>query len=175
MPERLSYADSCQALKAAQIIDFVDVPRQPYDRPRHGDAGLGVRFFQKEIVGAKLEHLTLPNTFFSRSEFRNTSFRDSLLTECTANWNDFIEVDFTNADLSRSDLRACLFERVSFRGVKLVGVDFRYCGFKHCDFKDADLTDAKMTQKMGAALKLSEEQKSVIDWQSEEGEEPEGG
>jgi len=56
-----------------------------------------------------------------------------------------------------------------------VGVDFRYCGFKRCDFTDADLTDAKLTQKVGAVLQLSVEQQSVVDWQSEDGEEPEGG
>jgi hypothetical protein len=31
-----------------------------------------------------------------------------------------------------------------------------------------------MTQKLGAALKLTPGQQSVIDWESEDGEEPEG-
>lgn len=72
-------------------------------------------------------------------------------------------------------MRACLFERAQFTEASLVDVDFRYCGFKNCDFTNADLTDAKLTPKVGAALRLSEEQKSVIDWQADEGEEPPGG
>jgi len=147
----------------------------PPQRPRHDDEVPGVSFFRTLLADAKLEHLTLPHTFFGRSEIRATSFQNTDLSESTANWNDFIEVDFSDADLSGSDLRACLFERVKFRGAKLAGVDFRYCGFKRCDFTDADLTDAKLTQKVGAVLQLSAEQQSVIDWQSEDGDEPEGG
>jgi uncharacterized protein YjbI with pentapeptide repeats len=175
VPQRLSYEDSCRALQDAQIIDADNIPPMSSQRPRHDDEVPGISFFRTELAEAKLEHLTLPHTFFGRSEIRATSLRDTDLSESTANWNDFIEVDFTGADLSGSDLRACLFERVRFRGTKLVGVDFRYCGFKRCDFTDADLTDAKLTQKVGAALKLTPEQQSVVDWQAEDGEEPAGG
>lgn len=124
---------------------------------------------------AKLEHLTLPRTFFSRSEIRAISFRGSELCQSTANWNDFIDVDFTSADLTDSDFRACLFEQVRFIEANLSGVDFRYCGFKNCDFSGAELSGAKLTQKVGRALHLSPEQQSVIDWQADDGEEPEGG
>ena len=175
MPQRLSYEDSCRTLQNAQIIDTGNVPLMPPQRPRHDDATPGVSFFRTELVDAKLEHLTLPRTFFGRSEIRATSFRDTDLSESTANWNDFIEVDFTGADLSGSDLRACVFEAVRFRGATLAGVDFRYCGFKRCDFTEADLTDAKLTQRVGAALRLTPEQQGVVDWHSEDGEEPEGG
>ena len=54
-------------------------------------------------------------------------------------------------------------------------VDFRYCGFTDCDFTNADLTDVKLTTKVGQALQLTPEQQSVIDWQSEDGDEPAGG
>ena len=126
------------------------------------------------LAGAKLEHLTLPRTFFGRSEISNTSFKDTVLTESTAHWNDFIGVNFGAADLSRSDLRACVFERVRFTGASLVGADFRYCGFKNCIFTNADVADAKFTRKAGMVLKFSEEQMSVIDWQADDGDEPEG-
>ncbi|MDR3458528.1 MAG: pentapeptide repeat-containing protein [Verrucomicrobiae bacterium] len=175
MPQRLSYEDSCRALQAAQIIAAGAIPPAPYQRPRHDDEVPGVSIFRTVLTKAKLERLTLPRTFFGRSEIRATSFQDTDLSESTANWNDFIEVDFTGADLSGSDLRACVFERVRFRGANLTGVDFRCCGFKKCDFTDANLTDAKLTQKVGAALKLSEEQQSVVDWHGEDGEEPAGG
>jgi len=175
MPKRLSYEDSCRALQDRQLIEPGAIPPLPVESPRYDDEAPGVSFFRTMLADAKLQHLTLPRTFFGRSEIRATSFRDTDLSGSTANWNDFIEVDFGDADLSGSDLRACLFERVRFAGASLAGVDFRYCGFKQCDFSEADLTDAKLTQKVGAALRLTAEQQSVIDWQPDDGEEPEGG
>ena len=175
MPQRLSYEDSCRALQNAQIIEAGTVPPLPSQRPQYDDEVPGVSFFRTLLTDAKLEHLTLPRTFFGRSEIRATSFKDTDLSGSTANWNDFIAVDFTGANFSNSDLRACLFEQVRFNNANLAGVDFRYCGFKKCDFTGADLTDAKLTQKAGAALRLSPEQQGVIDWQSEDGEEPKGG
>jgi uncharacterized protein YjbI with pentapeptide repeats len=172
---RLSYEDSCRVLRQQGFLESDDIPPLPQGRSRHDDEELGVSFFRTMLADAKLEHLTLPRTFFGRSEIRATSFRDSDLSESTANWNDFIDVDFRGANLSRSDFRACLFERVRFARVNLAGVDFRYCGFKRCDFLDADLTDAKLTQKTGRALCLSDEQQGVIDWQAEDGDEPDGG
>jgi uncharacterized protein YjbI with pentapeptide repeats len=175
MPKRLSYEESCRALQKAQIIETGDVPPLPQGPPRHDDEVSGVSFFRTMLADAKIEHMTLPRTFFGRSEIRATSFHDTDLSESTANWNDFIDVNFSEADLSRSDFRACLFERVRFKHANLAGTDFRYCGFKACDFSGADLTDAKFTTKAGTALQLSPEQKQVIDWQAEDGEEPEGG
>lgn len=172
---RLSYEDSCRALQEQKLLEPGEVPPLPPRPPRYDDEELGVSFFRTMVADARLEHLTLPRTFFGRSEFRASSFQDTDLSESTANWNDFIEVDFTGADLSGSDFRACVFNGVKFKKAKLAGVDFRYCGFSACDFTGADLTDAKLTQKAGQALRLTPEQQSVIDWQAEDGEEPEGG
>jgi uncharacterized protein YjbI with pentapeptide repeats len=168
---RLSYEDSCRQLESQQLLPPGDISTQP---PQPGDGMAGVRFANVMLAGAKLSGLTLPHTYFSRSEIRASTFRNTGLTESTAHWNDFIEVDFSRADLSGSDLRACVFQRVNFRDAKLAGVDLRYCGFKHCDFTGADLTDAKLTPKAGQALRLSPEQQSVIVWQADDGEEPEG-
>jgi uncharacterized protein YjbI with pentapeptide repeats len=172
---RLTYEESCRVLQARKILEPGAIPPLPPAPPRYDDEALGVSFFRTLLADARLENLTLPRTFFGRSEIRATSFRGTDLSESVANWNDFIEVDFRGADLARADLRACLFERVRFAGASLAGADFRYCGFKGCDFTDADLTDAKLTQKAGAALRLSPDQQSVIDWQAEDGEEPAGG
>jgi uncharacterized protein YjbI with pentapeptide repeats len=103
------------------------------------------------------------------------SFQNTDLSESTANWNDFIGVDFSAADLSRSDFRACLLERVRFTEACLADVDFRYCGFKQCDFTNAEMSGTKLTRKSGAALRLSSDQQQVIDWQAEDGAEPDGG
>ena len=172
---RRSYEDSRCALLSLPLIATGDNPSLPPPPLPPDDGAPGVSLFGILLAEAKLEHLTLPRTFISRSEIRGTSFRDTDLTGSTANWNDFIDVNFSAADLSGSDLRACVFERVRFVGASLVGVDFRYCGFKKCDFTDADVTDMKLTIKLGAVLRLSPEQQSVIDWQDDDGEEPAGG
>jgi hypothetical protein len=172
---RLPYEDSCRALQSQQIIDGGDIPPLLQRAPRHDDDVLGVGFFRTMLADSSLEHLSLPRTFFGRSEIRAVSFKDTDLSESTANWNDFIDVAFSSADLSQSDLRACLFEGVKFVGASLVGADLRYCGFKSCDFSAAEMTDAKLTRKAGASLRLSVEQQSAIDWQAEDGEEPAGG
>jgi uncharacterized protein YjbI with pentapeptide repeats len=172
---RLSYEDSCRALQDQQIIDLGDIPPLAQKPPRHDDKALGVSFFRTMLADSQVEHLTLPRTFFGRSEIRSVSFQDTDLSEATANWNDFIDVDFSTSDISRSDFRASVFERVRFNGARLAGVDFRHCVFTDCNFSGADLTSAKLTRKTGALLQLSSEQQKVIDWQAEDGWEPEGG
>ena len=172
---RLSYEDSCRVLQERQVIPAGEIPPLPYDPPRHNDERPGLSFFRTVLADVKLDKLTLPRTFFGRSEIRAVSFRGSDLSQSRANWNDFIEVDLTSADLSNSDMRACVFNRVRFTGTCLAGVDFRYCGFKGCSFSGADMTDARLTRKAGVALRLSPEQQSVVDWQSDDGDEPEGG
>lgn len=122
-----------------------------------------------------IQYMTLPRTFFGRSEIRTTSFEGSDLSESTANWNDFIDVDFGSSDISKSDFRACIFTRVRFNGAVLVDVDFRHCSFTDCDFSNANLSGAKFTRETGASLQLSPEQERVIGWQTDGGEEPEGG
>jgi uncharacterized protein YjbI with pentapeptide repeats len=175
MLKRLPFEESCRALQKQQVLESGDIPAMPATMPHHDDEVLGISFFRQMLAEVKFENMTLSRTFFGRSEIRECSFGNTDLTESRANWNDFIDLDFTNAILENSDLRACLFENVNFRSANLGGVDFRYCGFKSCDFKDADLTGAKLTTKVGASLKLSIDQQSVVDWQEEDGDEPEGG
>ena len=175
MSQRLSYEESWRALQRDQIIDEGEIPALPERSPRYDDEVLGVNFFRTALAEAKLENLTLPRTYFGRSEIRATSFQNTDLSESTANWNDLIDVSFKLANLSHCDLRACLLERVSFVEATLTEVDFRGCGFKGCDFSGADLTGAKLTKKAGAALRLTPDQQAVIDWQSEDGDEPDGG
>src|SRR5579871_3872310 len=105
MPTRLSYEDSCRLLQPLEVIEQGKIPPLPGRPPRHDDKILGVSFFRTSLSDVRLENLTLPRTFFGRSEIRNISFKNTDLSETTANWNDFITVDFSIADLSRSDLR----------------------------------------------------------------------
>jgi uncharacterized protein YjbI with pentapeptide repeats len=173
--KRLSYEESCRRLQQLGLLDAGEIPPLAHRPPRYDDEELGVGFFRTMLADVKLEHLALPWTFFGRSEIRAVSFNDTDLSGSVANWNDFIDVDFTDANLSGADLRANLFEKVCFKNASLAGADLRYCGLKQCDFTDADMTDAKLTQKAGAVLGLSPEQQRVVDWQTDDGEEPEGG
>ena len=175
MISRLSYDDSCRVLQSQQLIDEGDIPPLSERPPRYDDEVLAVSFFRTELADAKLEHLTLQRTFFGRSEIRAVSFQDTDLSESTANWNDFVDVDFSSADLSRCDFRACLFQEVRFIGACLVDTDFRHCSFTNCDFTGADLTGTKFTQADAASLQLSSNQQRAVDWQADDGDEPEGG
>ncbi len=158
-----------------QVIDPGPIPSMPQRPPRHDDEILGMSFFRTMLAESRIEHMTLPRVFFCRSEIRATSFQGSDLSESTANWNDFVDIDFSEADISRSDFRGCNFERVRFNGAKLVGVDFRHCRFAKCDFNGADVSAAKFTRNTGLSLRLSSEQMQVVDWQTNDGEVPDGG
>jgi len=165
----------------------------PDSRPSSGE-GDGVRFFRtwvgvghpfglqpsdpdewEDVPEHALDNLTLPRTFFGRSEISFISFKNTNLSESTMCWNDFIEVDFTDTDLSGADLRASIFRRVVFVRATLRNADLRRSSFPECDFTGADMTGAKLTLKQGERIQLSEEQRKVIDWQDSDGEEPPGG
>jgi uncharacterized protein YjbI with pentapeptide repeats len=175
MSARLSYIASCQLLISQHLLDGDEVPPMPERPPRHDDEMLGVGFFRTQFADTKLDGLTLRRTFFGRSEIRSVSFRDTDLSESTANWNDFIDVDFSCADLSRADLRACVFERVSFSGASLRGADLRHATFTDCSFADADLTGTKLARESESLLTLSPTQRSVVEWHADQGDEPDGG
>src|SRR2546425_498690 len=111
---RLSYEESCRLL---QRLGYPDVgaegviPPIPDNRPQIDQDPLGVTFFRTRVGAGEhdLENLTLPRTFFGKSEVGPVSFKNTDLSESTLCWNDFTEVNFTDADLSRCDLRASFF------------------------------------------------------------------
>ncbi len=190
---RLSYEESCKFLQRHHYLDEGAIPPMPDRRPDiYG--GDGVRFFRTwvgvgrpyglapsrpeddvEVAEHALANLTLPRTFFGRSEISDISFNNTDLSESTLCWNDFIEVDFTDADLSESDLRASIFRQAVFVRANLRSADLRLSTFNECDFTAADMAGAKLTQKRGEEIQLSDEQRKVIDWQENDGDEPLGG
>ena len=175
MPNRIPYAESCKVLQSKELLEADKFPPLPTRAPRHDDEQLGVSFFRTRLAKVALDDLTFPRTFFGRSEIRSVSFRNTDLSESTANWNDFIDVDFSSADLSRANFRASIFERVSFHGAVLHGTDFRRATFRGCTFSEADMTGTKLTRAFTWLFRLSRTQRDVIDWQSQPGPEPEGG
>ena len=174
-PTKRTYEDSCRELQKVGWLAPGTAPSCPPRRPRYDDNELGVEFFRTLVKDEILENLTLPRTFFGRSELRNVSFKGTDLSESTMCGNDFVWVDFTNCDLSRSDLRASLFDSVKFSGANLSQTDLRRSDFKDCDFLDANLQGAKLTKIQGLQLHLSLRQQQEIEWQELEGEGPGGG
>jgi uncharacterized protein YjbI with pentapeptide repeats len=175
-PTNLTYEDSCRELQIAGSLAPGIVPRLPSKRPNYDDDGLiGVRLFRTLTKDKILANLTLPRTFFGRSEIRNVSFACTDLSESTLCWNDFVWVDFTNCDLCMCDMRAALFDSVKFSGANLNQSDLRRSDFKDSDFSNASLQGARLTKSQGLRLNLSPQQRREIDWQELDGEEPGGG
>jgi BTB/POZ domain-containing protein KCTD9 len=175
MPTRLTYPESCQILQTNHLLDEGDTPTLLERPPRHDDEVLGVSFFRTVLADCTLENLTLPRTFFGRSEIRSVSFRGSDLSESVACWNDFTDVDFSLVDLSQADLRASIFKNVNFYGANLHNVDFRHATFQKCIFTNADLAGAKFVRGFRWFFILTSSQRSSVNWQKTPGEEPKGG
>jgi uncharacterized protein YjbI with pentapeptide repeats len=178
MTNRLSYQDSFRSLQKQDWLKPGNPPPIPAKPPAYDDENLGIEFFRTWLDGAKgadFRNLTLPRTYFGRSQINNISFENSDLTESVANWNDFIDVDFSRSDLTRLDLRGCQLLRTNFTECKLTGADLRCCSFVDCNFKAANLTGTKLTRACGDLIALSQEQQAVVDWQEEDGDEPDGG
>jgi uncharacterized protein YjbI with pentapeptide repeats len=175
MVGRKSYEDSCKVLQELTILDPGEFPTLPTQPPRLDDEDIsGLRFFRTRLDRVSLIGLTLPRTFFGRSEIREVSFSGSDLSESTAAWNDFIDVDFRGCDLSRADLRASIFERVNFQDAILRGANLCRATFRDCTFTDADLTGAQLSRNPAWLLRLSRTQRDAVNWQWR-GEEPQGG
>jgi BTB/POZ domain-containing protein KCTD9 len=173
--KRRSYEESCRELQQASWIEPDELPPLPPRRPAYDDEQcLGVSFFRTRVSG-DFSNMTLPRTFFSRSEVAAASFSNTDLSESTLCWNDFIGVDFNGASLRGSDLRAAAFNGVNFTRCDLQETDLRRADFEDCDFTDADLRGAKLTRHQGARLDLSLRQRESIAWQESDGDEPGGG
>jgi len=175
-PTRLGYDASCRRLQP-DYLDPGQRPSVPDGRPRHDDPEpLGVSFFRTFVgEGDDFSHLTLPRTFFGRSEINDAAFVNTDLRESNLCWNEFIDVDFTDGVLAGSDLRASRFTRVRFVRCDLRGADLRRSSFEDCAFDGAMMTGAILTPAAGAGLTLSAEQRTAIAWADDDGPEPDGG
>ena len=125
--------------------------------------------------GDDFSGLTIPRTFFGRSEVNDVSFRDTDLSESRMCWTDFVNVDFSAADLSGADLRGSIFRNVDFRSAKLREADLRRAAFENCSFDDADLSSAKLSRSQKKSLSLTPQQADSIDWYWRGGPLPDGG
>ena len=171
--KRLSYEESCEKLKPNYISE---TPTLPDRMPRFDDEELGLSFFRTFVgKGDDFSNLTIPRTFFGRSEINDASFRNTDLSQSCMCWNDFNDVDFTGADLSGADLRGSVYRNVRFNSANLQGADLRHSSFEECDFQGADLTQTILARSQKRALALTSEQSKVVDWHWRSGPEPDGG
>ena len=171
--KRLSYEESCEKFKPDYISE---TPPLPDRMPRHADEAPGLSIFRTFVgEGDDFSNLTIPRTYFGRSEVNDASFRNTDLSQSCMCWNDFVDVDFTGADLSGADLRGSTFEAVRFSAAVLQGADLRHSSFEDCDFRGADLTGAILSRSQKNNLALTPEQSKVVDWRWRSGPKPDGG
>jgi BTB/POZ domain-containing protein KCTD9 len=174
---RLSYAESIRRLQELGFLERDEQPAMPVRLPQPEDEEpLGLSFFRTSVgEGADLSNLSIPRTFFGRSEISNASFRNSDLSESNLCWNDFIDTDFTEGTLARADLRASTYTRINFTRADLRGADMRRADFEECIFDGAMMEGVILTHRQGDRLALSNAQKGVVDWRDDDGPEPGGG
>ena len=172
---RLTYEQSCKLLEEYGVVNPGQVPPMPQAIPKHDDEVLGVNFFRTGIENARLENLTIPKTFFGRSELREVSFADSDLSESNLCWNDFISVSFRACLLSRSDLRASIYEKCDFTNCDVSGSDLRRASFKSCIFEGTIFNGALLPERLKTECGFSVDQIAKVRWTQDEGGEPEGG
>jgi uncharacterized protein YjbI with pentapeptide repeats len=173
--QRRDYEKSYRELQRLGWLESDEVLPLPLRRPSYDDEEpLGIRFFRTRVSG-DFSDMTLPRTFFARSEVAAASFSNTDLSESTLCWNDFIGVDFSDACLRGSDLRAAIFNGVNFSRCDLREADLSQSSFEDCDFTDADLRGAKLTRPNATRLGLSSQQSDGVAWQESDGDEPGGG
>jgi BTB/POZ domain-containing protein KCTD9 len=177
MAVRLSYELSCNRLRELGLLADDDPAPMPKRLPRYDDAEpLGVNVFRTRLAGdLDLSDLSLPRTFFGRSEINGVSFRNSDLRESSLCWNNFVSVDFSGADLRLSDMRSSIFQGVRFLATNLEEADLRRSTFTECVFDGAVMRGAALTARQGKTMPLSETQRQEIKWVDDDGPEPDGG
>jgi uncharacterized protein YjbI with pentapeptide repeats len=173
MMKRFSYLESCLQLQALSLLDGGQPPRMRDRMPRYDDGEpWGVSFFRTKVTDDSLANLTLPRTYFGRSEISRVSFRNTDFTESSLCWNDFVDVDFSATTLAQCDLRSSQFDRVKFIGADLRVADMRRSWFNACIFDDAIMDGAVLTRAQASRMAISETQRAAIDWRDEDGPEP---
>jgi len=82
---RRTYHESIAYLRSAQILGADESSPMPKQTPQpEDDEPLGLSFFRTRLAKASridLSNLSLPRTFFGRSEIRDVSFRNTDLSE----------------------------------------------------------------------------------------------
>ena len=154
----------------------------PTGIPSFDDDILGLSFFRTNVSNEEFDCLTIPRTFFGRSEIKAVTFDYSDLSESRMCWNEWQYCHFEKTNLSGCDLRRSVFKSCYFNRTDLTGADLRGARFEKCSFEGANMKDVKLEKpfsffgnKKAKDLKLSPQQIQEINWTSSAGEEPPGG
>lgn len=177
MAARLSCHLSYVRLCDLGLHDRSELPSPPERMPRYDDEHpFGFMVFRTRLDdNLDLSDLSLPRTYFGRSEINRVCFRNTDLHESRLCWNDFLGTDFTEADLARSDMRSSVYKHVAFVNATLDGADLRLSCFVGCNFDGATMSGAALTRDQCPSLQPSEAQKLAVDWREENGPLPDGG
>jgi uncharacterized protein YjbI with pentapeptide repeats len=181
-PKRRTLAATWKHLEAqGETVprDSKGKPFVPKKMPAYDDNKLGFEFFRTFCEDTDYSNLTLPHTYFGRSELKNVNFANTDLSGSCMCWNDFIECDFSGADLTGCDMRSSTFENCKFDGATFNSTDLRRSSFEGCTFKKADLKGAIADDVYGSEFglydALTKAQQKAITWHEEPGPEPLGG
>ena len=173
---RKNFVDTILVLREMGLVYDDQSPCMPDRLPQYDDEDpCGFSVFRMGIEKLDLSNLDMRRTFFSRSEISQCKFSSTDLSESNLCWNDFIDTDFSNANLCGADMRASIYEGVNFSQTDLSSADMRCSDFKNCNFEGAAMVGAKLTRISASLMILSEQQRSDIDWQASDGDEPAGG
>ena len=173
---RKNFEETISVLRSIGLVCDDQSPKLPEEIPQFDDENpCGFRAFRMGVEKMDLSGLDMRRTFFSKSEISECNFHSTDLSESNLCWNDFINADFSESILSRSDMRASIFEGANFKGANLSSADMRRSNFNNCNFEGANMSGVKLTRISASTMGLSEQQRSSIDWQADNGQEPAGG
>ena len=138
---RLSYLESCRQLSA--LNDKGEPPRIPDRLPHYDDDETwGINFFRELVRKRDLSNLTLPRTYFGRSQIEQVLFRNTDFTESNLCWKHRMQARASDRnqsegafdDLTRNQPR----EQHSERRIDGQGVVLLRCGEAEEDEDEAD-------------------------------------
>jgi hypothetical protein len=172
---RLSLEKTWAYLKLAEHEPPEDKRGRPIIPKRSAgsyNSGPCLGFYRTRVYAEDFHNLTMPRTFFARTELERVLFRGSDLSASFMCWDDWLDCDFTEADLSGADMRASLYINCTFAHANLTGADLRSSSFVDCAFTNAQMQGSKMTKAQAADMLLSDAQRAEIVWKRTDGPAP---
>jgi len=128
-------------------------------------------YFRTACWGRHWNCLTLPRSYFAKTDLERCSFRNTDLSGSRIVVNDIVDCDFREADLTGACL-ASLFVECDFSAATLNGADLRRSTFIDCTFAGASMQGTKLLQEDREALPLSSLQFVDVEWSDDSGPEP---
>ena len=174
-PNRLTYEESCRALQRLGHLQEGAIPPLPDHRPRYDDEGpLGVNFFRTSVRDGDIENMTLPRTFFGRSDIGPLSFKTRIV-RIYAVLERFQQGGLHGCQSLQKRPPCLAVLQGAFRQNRSPKCRLRQLTFAECDFTDAEMRGARLTHRQGRVIVLSTQQREAIDWQESDGSPPGGG